>query len=126
MPSCGAVRLEFAAVSQRRNSYPTSMDCPLSCKYAIRRDRGSGRRESSGRLSQHLCRPTVAIEGTSDAGFAAFDEVTRRSGGGDIQRLEVFTEIDNVPMVKESTGDLDRMLRITELTGNTLPFYDGS
>jgi 4-hydroxy-tetrahydrodipicolinate synthase len=37
-----------------------------------------------------------------------------------------FTEIDNLTMVKESTGDLDRMLRIKELTGNTLPFYNGS
>ena len=39
---------------------------------------------------------------------------------------QMFTEIDNVTMVKESTGDLDRMLRIKELTGNTLPFYNGS
>jgi 4-hydroxy-tetrahydrodipicolinate synthase len=40
--------------------------------------------------------------------------------------VQLFTEIDNVTMVKESTGDLDRMLRIKELTGNTLPFYNGS
>ena len=39
---------------------------------------------------------------------------------------QMFTEIDNVTMVKESTGDLDRMLRIKELTGNALPFYNGS
>src|SRR6185437_9502844 len=29
-------------------------------------------------------------------------------------------------MVKESTGDLGLMLRIKELTGDTLPFYNGS
>jgi 4-hydroxy-tetrahydrodipicolinate synthase len=40
--------------------------------------------------------------------------------------VKMFTEIDNLTMVKESTGDLDRMLRIKELTGNTLPFYNGS
>ena len=40
--------------------------------------------------------------------------------------VQMFTEIDNLTMVKESTGDLDRMLRIRELTGNTLPFYNGS
>jgi 4-hydroxy-tetrahydrodipicolinate synthase len=40
--------------------------------------------------------------------------------------VQMFTEIDNLTMVKESTGDLERMLRIKELTGNTLPFYNGS
>jgi len=40
--------------------------------------------------------------------------------------VQMFTDIDNLTMVKESTGDLDRMLRIKELTGNTLPFYNGS
>ncbi|MFZ1165458.1 dihydrodipicolinate synthase family protein [Mycobacterium sp.] len=40
--------------------------------------------------------------------------------------VQMFTEIDNFTMVKESTGDLERMLRIKELTGDTLPFYNGS
>jgi 4-hydroxy-tetrahydrodipicolinate synthase len=40
--------------------------------------------------------------------------------------VQMFTEIDNLTMVKESTGDLNRMLCIKELTGNTLPFYNGS
>ena len=34
--------------------------------------------------------------------------------------------IDNVSMVKESTGDLSRMLRINQLSGGRLPFYNGS
>jgi 4-hydroxy-tetrahydrodipicolinate synthase len=38
----------------------------------------------------------------------------------------MFIDIDNVTMVKESTGDLDRMLRIKQLTGDALPFYNGS
>jgi 4-hydroxy-tetrahydrodipicolinate synthase len=38
----------------------------------------------------------------------------------------MFTDIDNVTMVKESTGDLDRKLRIKQLTGDALPFYNGS
>ncbi|MDF2825050.1 MAG: dihydrodipicolinate synthetase [Mycobacterium sp.] len=40
--------------------------------------------------------------------------------------VQMFTDIDNVSMVKESTGDLSRMLRIKELTGGALPFYNGS
>jgi 4-hydroxy-tetrahydrodipicolinate synthase len=40
--------------------------------------------------------------------------------------VQMFTDIDNVTMVKESTGELDRMLRIKELTGGSLPFYNGS
>jgi 4-hydroxy-tetrahydrodipicolinate synthase len=40
--------------------------------------------------------------------------------------VRMFTDIDNLTMVKESTGDLDRMLRIKQLTGDALPFYNGS
>lgn len=40
--------------------------------------------------------------------------------------VRMFNDIDNVRMVKESTGDLSRMLRIKELSGGTLPFYNGS
>lgn len=39
---------------------------------------------------------------------------------------DMFAEIDNVTMVKESTGDLSRMIRLTELTNGELPFYNGS
>jgi 4-hydroxy-tetrahydrodipicolinate synthase len=38
----------------------------------------------------------------------------------------MYEKIDNVAMVKESTGDLTRMKRITELSGGQLPFYNGS
>ncbi len=38
----------------------------------------------------------------------------------------MFETIDNVTMVKESTGDLSRMQRIDELSGGRLPFYNGS
>lgn len=40
--------------------------------------------------------------------------------------VRMFTEIDNVTMVKESTGDLSRMLRIADLSDRQLPFYNGS
>lgn len=40
--------------------------------------------------------------------------------------VQMFTDIDNVTMVKESTGDLTRMQRIADLSGNQLPFYNGS
>lgn len=40
--------------------------------------------------------------------------------------VNMFDNIDNVTMVKESTGDLTRMQRIAELSGGQLPFYNGS
>jgi 4-hydroxy-tetrahydrodipicolinate synthase len=40
--------------------------------------------------------------------------------------VRMFEAIDNVTMVKESTGDLSRMLRIDQLSGGRLPFYNGS
>lgn len=40
--------------------------------------------------------------------------------------VQMFADIDNLTMVKESTGDLGRMLRIHELSGGVLPFYNGS
>ncbi len=40
--------------------------------------------------------------------------------------VEMFSSIENVTMVKESTGDISRMHALTELTGGELPFYNGS
>ncbi|HYB35765.1 MAG TPA: dihydrodipicolinate synthase family protein [Mycobacterium sp.] len=40
--------------------------------------------------------------------------------------VRMFDTIDNLTMVKESTGDLSRMQRIAELSGGRLPFYNGS
>lgn len=40
--------------------------------------------------------------------------------------VQMFADIDNLTMVKESTGDLSRMQRIKELSGAALPFYNGS
>ncbi|MGW0161273.1 dihydrodipicolinate synthase family protein [Mycobacterium sp. NPDC003323] len=40
--------------------------------------------------------------------------------------VQMADQIDNVQMVKESTGDLTRMRRIKELSGGALPFYNGS
>jgi 4-hydroxy-tetrahydrodipicolinate synthase len=40
--------------------------------------------------------------------------------------VQMFNDIDNVMMVKESTGDLTRMLRLSELSDTRLPFYNGS
>jgi 4-hydroxy-tetrahydrodipicolinate synthase len=40
--------------------------------------------------------------------------------------VTMFETIDNVTMVKESTGGLSRMQRIDELSGGKLPFYNGS
>ncbi|GAB3020030.1 dihydrodipicolinate synthase family protein [Mycobacterium bourgelatii] len=40
--------------------------------------------------------------------------------------VTMFDSIDNVTMVKESTGDLTRMQRIDALSEGKLPFYNGS
>ncbi|MGU3498020.1 dihydrodipicolinate synthase family protein [Mycobacterium sp. C31M] len=40
--------------------------------------------------------------------------------------VQMFADIENVRMVKESTGDLGRMQRIKALSGGELPFYNGS
>lgn len=40
--------------------------------------------------------------------------------------VRMFEAIDNLTMVKESTGDLSRMQRIAELSEGRLPFYNGS
>jgi hypothetical protein len=40
--------------------------------------------------------------------------------------VEMFNDIDNVTMVKESTGDLTRMLRLSALSDSRFPFYNGS
>ncbi|MBO0880176.1 MAG: dihydrodipicolinate synthase family protein, partial [Mycobacterium sp.] len=40
--------------------------------------------------------------------------------------VRMFETIDNLTMVKESTGDLSRMQRIAELSDGRLPFYNGS
>lgn len=40
--------------------------------------------------------------------------------------VAMFDDIDNLTMVKESTGDLNRMRRIAELSDARLPFYNGS
>ncbi len=40
--------------------------------------------------------------------------------------VRMFDTIDNVAMVKESTGDLTRMLSIAKFSDGRLPFYNGS
>ncbi|GFG76189.1 dihydrodipicolinate synthase family protein [Mycobacterium botniense] len=40
--------------------------------------------------------------------------------------VRMFDTVDNLTMVKESTGELSRMRRIAELSGGQLPFYNGS
>lgn len=40
--------------------------------------------------------------------------------------VQMFRSIDNITMVKESTGDIQRMHKIRVLTDNQLPFYNGS
>ena len=40
--------------------------------------------------------------------------------------IRMTREIDNVCMIKESSGDIQRMHRIHELSGGTVPFFNGS
>ncbi|MFM9433409.1 4-hydroxy-tetrahydrodipicolinate synthase [Janthinobacterium sp. CG_23.3] len=39
---------------------------------------------------------------------------------------QICREVPSVTMVKESTGDLQRMHRLRQLTNGTIPFYNGS
>lgn len=40
--------------------------------------------------------------------------------------FDLVTSVENITMVKESTGDVARMNRLNELSGGTLPFFNGS
>ncbi|OCW85796.1 dihydrodipicolinate synthase family protein [Nocardia farcinica] len=40
--------------------------------------------------------------------------------------VRMYETIDNVTMVKESTGDIARMQQLNKLSGGSLPFYNGS
>lgn len=40
--------------------------------------------------------------------------------------VRIIKEIDNVTMVKESSGDIQRMHRISQLSNEEIPFYNGS
>ncbi|MEI2430890.1 dihydrodipicolinate synthase family protein [Lysobacter yananisis] len=40
--------------------------------------------------------------------------------------IRMVREIDNVCMIKGSSGDIQRMHRIHELSGGTVPFFNGS
>jgi len=40
--------------------------------------------------------------------------------------FELVRDVDNITMVKESSGDIDRMHRLRELSGGALPFFNGS
>ena len=40
--------------------------------------------------------------------------------------VHLVENIDNITMIKESTGDITRMQRIAQLTGGDVPFFNGS
>ncbi|KXF87561.1 dihydrodipicolinate synthase [Rhodococcus ruber Chol-4] len=40
--------------------------------------------------------------------------------------FDLVATVENITMVKESTGDIARMHRLNELSGNTLAFFNGS
>ncbi|MCS3779013.1 dihydrodipicolinate synthase family protein [Tsukamurella ocularis] len=42
------------------------------------------------------------------------------------QLWELVRDVENITMVKESTGDVERMHRLRELSGGSLPFFNGS
>jgi 4-hydroxy-tetrahydrodipicolinate synthase len=67
-------------------------------------------------VSDAIAIPIIAYNNPATSGVDMLPELL----------VEMFEKIDNVAMVKESTGDLTRMRRITELSGGRLPFYNGS
>ncbi|MDZ7915973.1 MAG: dihydrodipicolinate synthase family protein [Rhodococcus sp. (in: high G+C Gram-positive bacteria)] len=40
--------------------------------------------------------------------------------------VDLVSTVDGITMIKESTGDITRMNRINELSGGTIPFFNGS
>lgn len=40
--------------------------------------------------------------------------------------FDLYRSVENITMVKESTGDITRMHRLRELSGGELPFFNGS
>ncbi|WP_347220969.1 dihydrodipicolinate synthase family protein [Mycolicibacterium poriferae] len=74
-------------------------------------------------IAQHYSRVAAAV----DLPIMAYNNPATSGIDMSPQLLvQMYADIDNVTMVKESTGDLSRMLRIKELTDGALPFYNGS
>jgi 4-hydroxy-tetrahydrodipicolinate synthase len=67
-------------------------------------------------ISEAISIPIMAYNNPATSGLDMLPELL----------VAMFESIENVTMVKESTGDLTRMQRITELSGGNLPFYNGS
>ncbi len=40
--------------------------------------------------------------------------------------FDLVSTVENITMVKESSGDIARMHRLADLSGGTLPFFNGS
>jgi 4-hydroxy-tetrahydrodipicolinate synthase len=67
-------------------------------------------------ISEAISIPIMAYNNPATSGVDMLPELL----------VAMFETIENVTMVKESTGDLTRMQRITDLSGGNLPFYNGS
>ncbi len=68
------------------------------------------------RVSEAIDIPIMAYNNPAPSGVDMSPELLVR----------MFDTIDNVTMVKESTGDLNRMLQIAKFSDGRLPFYNGS
>lgn len=69
----------------------------------------------------------AAVSGAIDIPIMAYNNPA--TSGVDMSPellVHMFDTIDNVAMVKESTGDLSRMRSIAKLSDGRLPFYNGS
>lgn len=69
----------------------------------------------------------AAVSGAVDIDIVAYNNPA--TSGVDMSPellVGMFEDIEHVTMVKESTGDLTRMLRIAELSDGRLPFFNGS
>ncbi len=78
---------------------------------------------SEREITQHYASVSAAI----DIPIMAYNNPA--TSGVDMEPellVGMFESIDNVAMVKESTGELSRMRSIARLTDGRLPFYNGS
>ncbi|QDQ09552.1 dihydrodipicolinate synthase family protein [Streptomyces spectabilis] len=69
-----------------------------------------------GTISEAVDIPVMAYNNPATSGIDMSPELLVR----------LVSELDNVTMVKESSGDVQRMHRLTQLTDGELPFFNGS
>ncbi|MER7756460.1 dihydrodipicolinate synthase family protein [Kitasatospora sp. NPDC097643] len=132
---CEAAETSIAAVAGR---VPTVVGiAELTTRSAVRRAQFAERAGASAvmvlplsywRLDEReIVRHYTEVAGAVDIEVMIYNNPA--TAGVDLSpelMVSLVEKIENVTMVKESSGDLGRMHRLFQLTGGELPFYNGS